>query len=392
MNRFREAFAIPPRPLYLNSANLSFCSREVLAAIARYQMEFESNPTAGLKSAWGRLWQVQKRLAGFLGAEPGSLFLRPNVTSVLNSLIFGLPLDPGDEILMGGLEYGAIINIARLRAEQQNLTVRLIRFPHRASEIERLDESAIAELILSQVGPKTKMLVISHVIGAYGLCVPIAPVAAFTRARGIRLVVDGAYAVGAIPVDFSELSQVDGYGCSLYKWLTGPKGTAFGWVAPRWHESLVATTAGWTTFETEGPFAAFGEGHRFASRFSLAGCHDFAPFFAIDDLLAVWERSDVKLITKQRVTLVEQLFTRLEKADWECLRPPQLPPLVTARPRNPRAPLPADLSERLLKNHDLQANAVCLGDRWHVTLSPHAYNTEAEIEEAMERLMKFTTE
>ena len=81
-------------------------------ALARYHREFDENPTVGFAEAWGRLWEVQKKLAGFLSADPGDLFLRANVTAVLNTFLLGMPLPPDAEILVGEFEYGAIVTSA----------------------------------------------------------------------------------------------------------------------------------------------------------------------------------------------------------------------------------------------------------------------------------------
>ena len=229
-------FPIPENLLYFNSANLSFCPSSVIRAVETHRNNFEFNPTLGLKTAWKKLWQVQSELANFFSARPTDLILRPNVTEVLNAFILGYPSSNGDEILIGELEYGSIFNICRFKAEQNNLSLRVLKIPQSQIALAQLTEDRLLEHIESQFSSKTKILVLSHVIASLGLQIPLKRLAQITRSRDIILMIDGAYAPGAIDVDFSDLEEVDFYGCSLYKWMLGPKGTGFGWVHPK-HQS-----------------------------------------------------------------------------------------------------------------------------------------------------------
>lgn len=383
----RDEFALDENLCYLNSANLSISPRRVREAIARYGEQFERNPTHGLSDAWGRLWRAQSCLARFLHADPADLFLRQNVTSVLNTFLLGLPLPPRSEILVGEHEYGAIVNICRLRAEREGHRVTILKMPASPAAFRSLNRPALVDHVVSQLGPRTKLVLLSHVIGGTGLVLPLEEIARETRRRGILLVVDGAYAPGALDVRLENLQDVDAYGCSLYKWMLGPKGTAFGWLSKRWQDTLDPFHAGWTTFETPPAFSKFGEGNRFASRMALAGCHDFASFFAIEDTVAFWEsHGPEKLRAKMR-----SLLSRLERLIHERLGWPSLkssderlngPIAAFLLPSSLQA-LGPTLVKRLQGDFGVQAHHMDLAGKWYVVLSPHVYNTEGDIEKAV---------
>src|SRR5687767_4317170 len=112
----REEFDLDPKVIYLNSGTHSIVPKKVLEAVQRYQKEYEKNPTHSLFKAWGELWEVQKELARYFNADPKDIFLRPNITAVLNAFVLGLPLEKKSEILISDLEYGAITNLCRFRA------------------------------------------------------------------------------------------------------------------------------------------------------------------------------------------------------------------------------------------------------------------------------------
>lgn len=372
---FLSEFDLAPELLYLNSGTHSLTPRAVLDAVAREERGYEANPTAKLMTAWGRLWEVQKKLGTFLNADPQCLFLRQNVTEAMNAFILGIPLPAGSEILLSDVEYPAIANICRYRAERDGLTVRTFSLP--------FSEDALR--------PETSLLVLSHVVTGTGEILPVAEIGAVARARGVLLAVDGAHAAGALDLDFRALADLDFYGSNLHKWMMGPKGTGFGWASPRRHQDLRPLEAGWATFESPNDYAAFGDGARFPARMLMQGSRNFAPFFAIEDTLAFWDRHGAENIRARLRSLQARLEAEVAaKLGWPLLSPPldggRRGPLTTFE-------LPARLEaegyglmSRLLKERGLQVGVPRVKGRWRLRLSPHVYNTEADISRAADIL------
>jgi len=387
---YRREFELDEKLIYLNSANQSICPRRVLSRISEYHREYERNPSRGLNEAWGMLWAIQSRLAGFLGADRSDLFLRTNVTSVLNTFLLGVPLPSRSEILVGELEYGAIVNACRLRANRDGLGLRVLKLPVSRLGAKRATVENIVDTVVSQLGPDTRLLLLSHVLGGTGMVMPIQEIAAETRRRDIFLVVDGAYAPGAVPVDFRNLGDIDFYGCSLYKWMLGPKGTAFGWVAKRNQELLEPLSAGWTTFESFGPFGDFGEGSRFQQTFLMAGCHDFAPFQAVGTLLDLWEEWGAANLRSHLFELGARLSEGIERElGWPRVAsavPELRGPLYAHELPDRLQPEGGGLLDRAWKELGIQLNTARIRGRWYAVLSPHVYNTEEELERAVEHL------
>lgn len=382
----RNEFDVPAGLLYLNSGTHSLTPRSVLDAIARDEREYEKNPTARLMKVWERLWEVQKGLAAFLRADPRCLFLRQNVTEAMNVFLLGVPLPKGAEILLSDLEYQAVENIARFRAERDGLTLRKFHIP--LPEAGRWTPAEIAAAIERELRPQTGLLLLSHVFTGGGMTLPLAEIAARTRARGVLLAVDGAHGAGALDLDFRALQDVDFYGSNLHKWTLGPKGTGFGWVSPRHHETLVPLEAGWTTFESPNDYKDFGDGARFPSRFLMQGCRNFAPFFAIADTLAFWEKHGPAAI-RARIRALQVLLEAevAAKLKWPLLSPP-----LDGGLRGPLTSfvLPPRLEEeghglmkRLLDEHGLQISITRTQDRWRMRFSPHVYNTDEDISRAV---------
>lgn len=391
---FREEFALAPDLIYLNSGTHSICPRRVTDAVVGYLRECERNPTANLVGIWDKLWEVQKGLGAFLGARPEDLFLRANVTAAMNSFILGMPLPVGPgEILVSDVEYQAVVNICRYRAEQSGLKLRAFHLPGRnAREFDGLTAEALAELVVCELKPDTRMLLLSHVTTGHGLKLPIELIARETRKRGILLAVDGAHATGALPLDFSKLGDLDFYGGNLHKWAMGPKGTGFGWVHPLHQDRLEPREIGWTTFESGDPHNRFAPGSRFAQKHIQAASIDFAPLLGIGEMIAFWREHGADKI-RARLSELQACVAREigNQVGWDWLAPtdPALRgPLLSFE-------LPAKLEaegyglmKRVLKNHKLQIASSRLQGRWVMRIAPHIHNTEAEIQQAAKILAR----
>jgi isopenicillin-N epimerase len=378
----RSEFDLAPSLIYLNAGTQSIAPRVVNEAVARHQRAYETNPTAGLVGSRDRIWRVQSRLARFFGGDPVDFFLRPNVTAALNQFILGAPLERGGEILATELEYGAIVNACRFRAEREGRKLRELAIPAGAADL--------ADIVVSGLRPDTRMLLLSHVVSTTGLRFPLREIARETRRRGVTLVVDGAHAPGAFPLDFGELGDVDFYGGNLHKWMMGPKGTGFGWANKRHHDALVPLAAGWTTYPSLEPYPEYAGGNRFAARMLMLGCHDFAPYYAIDDTLDFWERVGPAAIHARIYELTREIETSVgERLGWPCVTPTSLaPPWELSGPMRTYE-LPERLAmegfalmRRLHDTRGLQVAIFNLKGRWLMRLSAHVCNNENEIHRA----------
>lgn len=371
----RKEFDLSPDFLFLNSGSSSIAPRCVRDEVKRLQDAAELNPTAALVNCWRDLWAAQKDLALYLSAQPQDLFLRNNISEAINAFVLGMPLPTGSEILYSDLEYGAVKNTCRFRAERDGLKLR--EFPAPRSPGEALEK------VLGAIGPHTKMLVLSHVFTSNGMVLPLEAIAQETRRKGVILVVDGAHAAGALALDFARYQNVDCYGGNLHKWIMGPKGSAFGWVHPMWQEKILPLQAGWTTFDYLPEHSAFGEGSRFQGRFALVGTIDFSSFLAIPEILRFWRRWGAEEI-RQRIRHLQGILE--EGLSLPLLSPeagPHRGPLLAWR-------LPKEISDRghlfmreMMEKERLQIMVPFLDGGRCLRLSPHIYNTEEDVRQAV---------
>lgn len=291
----------PLEGINFNAGTIACTPLAVMDRIEHYQRELERNPPGGWLQVWGRIWEAQKCLAAYFHARPQDMFLRPNVTAACNDFILGVDL-PAGNLVTTNLEYGAVINIQRLRCAREGRELRTIQLPTKPQSPQE-----ILNVIEQALRPQDRLLLISHITTGTGVVMPIKDIAKLTRSRGIVLVVDGAHGPGFSKLDFRELSDVDFYGGNLHKWMMGPKGSGFGWV-PEWRQASVQNIqAGWTTFETVPYFDQFVAGSDFARRMLMAYTFNFASFLALVDLVEFWQKVGEATIQRRRDELRDYL-------------------------------------------------------------------------------------
>ncbi len=156
-------------------------------------------------------------LAEFLGAEADELALTHHTTEGINIILWGLNWQPGDEVVTTTLEHsGVLIPLAQL-SRRWGVTIRYadVGLGHPEEAL-----SAIAKAIT----PRTRLLVLSHVSYSTGAVLPLKEIIHLAHQQHIPVLVDGAQAVGAIPLHLHQLG-VDFYAFPGQKWLCGPEGT-----------------------------------------------------------------------------------------------------------------------------------------------------------------------
>ncbi len=175
---------------------------------------------------------LRAALARLLATAPERIALTHHSTEGLNIAALGLPWEPGDAVITTDLEHAAVqVVVGGLRLRHAvEVRVAPLASLGRSAEIVR----AVADLLRDG---RVRALFLSHVSYANGVVLPLRELAEAAHARGAAVVVDGAQAVGALPVRPTELG-VDMYALSGQKWLCGPEGTGALWIAPGWEERL----------------------------------------------------------------------------------------------------------------------------------------------------------
>ncbi|MEU9157036.1 aminotransferase class V-fold PLP-dependent enzyme [Streptomyces sp. NPDC048417] len=216
--------------VHLNNAGAGLLSRRTLAAMTSH-LELEA-AVGGYEAAAqerDRINATRANIARLVGGQADEIALFDNSTHAWNAAFYSMRFKPGDRILTGRAEYGSSV-LAYLQTAQRT-GAEVVVVPD--DESGQLDTTTLANLI----DGRTKLVGVSHVPTSGGLINPAAEIGRITRAAGIPFLLDATQSVGQFPVDVDEI------GCDLLtatgrKFLRGPRGTGFLWVRPEALEYL----------------------------------------------------------------------------------------------------------------------------------------------------------
>ena len=359
--RFTEA-AVP-----MNAANLCPSFRAVAEEVDRLTADVDTHCSCENRATCAGLAEATRSLvARQLGIEGDEIALVRNTSEANNIVNNGLQLEPGDEVVLWD-ENHPTNNVAwEVRAARFGLQVRKVHTPATPEDPEQL-----VDAFVSALGPRTRVLALTHLSNLSGVLLPIAELVAAAHARGIYVHVDGAQAWGALALDLRALG-VDSFSASAHKWFMGPKEVGLLYVAQRnigriW-PSIVAP--GWGDDLDADPVGA--------RKFESMGQRDDAALAALGLAAALHDEIGPARVEARIRHLAQTLKAGIVDLGLE-VSTPMSPALshgvcITAVPEG-RA---RELSSRLYQEHGI-AGAPTGGLR----LCPTIYNTEAHIERAI---------
>jgi isopenicillin-N epimerase len=227
----RPEFRLEEGPDFLNHGSFGAPPRAVLEAAGRWRSRLEANPDVFFREVLpGALREAASALAHLVGARTQDLVFVENATAGMNAVLRSLSFSPGDEILAGSHVYGAVRQAIRYVCERTGA-----KFVEAELPLPVADAEALVSSLAGRISGRTRLLVLDHIASPTGLVFPVeqlARLARLARARGARVLVDGAHAPGQIALDIPALG-VDWYVGNCHKWLFAPRPCGFLWA----HES-----------------------------------------------------------------------------------------------------------------------------------------------------------
>jgi len=233
----RDEFMLDPEVVFLNHGSFGACPRPVFERYRAWQLELEREPVDFiLRRLDGLLEEARTALAAYVGAAPDDLTFVENATSGVNMAARSIDLQPGDEVLATGLEYGAC-DLA-WEAICARAGARYVR-----AELP-LPVGDVVEQLFARQTSRTRVVYASHITSETGLLLPVEEIVRHARDAGLTTVVDGAHAPGHVPLDLEALGA-DFYSGNCHKWLCAPKGAGFLHVRPEHQERVDGPIVSW---------------------------------------------------------------------------------------------------------------------------------------------------
>ncbi len=162
-----------------------------------------------------------KKLSALAGCSPEELVITRNTTESLDMVIGGLHWSKGDEAIMAEQDYGSMLDMFKLVASRYGVVNKIVSLPNHPNSDEE-----IVELYAKAITPKTKLLMVCHMVNITGQILPVRKICDMAHSKGVQVMVDGAHAFAHLVFSIPDL-QCDYYGTSLHKWLSVPLGAGF---------------------------------------------------------------------------------------------------------------------------------------------------------------------
>jgi selenocysteine lyase/cysteine desulfurase len=221
----QRAYSVNPNLINLNNGGVSPAPIVVQQAVERYNELSNEGPSYYM---WRILDQgrepLREKLAQLAGAQTGEIAINRNSTEALNTIIYGLDLKSGDEVIGTKQDYPNMIQAYRQRAMREGIVYKQISFDF---PIER--DEQIVKAYEAAITPRTKLIHVTHMINWVGQVMPVAQIADMAHAHGIEVIADGAHSFGLMEYKIPDL-DCDYFGTSLHKFLSAPIGTGMMWV------------------------------------------------------------------------------------------------------------------------------------------------------------------
>jgi isopenicillin-N epimerase len=266
----QRAFPVDRSIINLNNAGVSPSSSAVLAAEERFVARSNAAPA---HTMWRELEpqreKVRQALATLFGCDAEEIAITRNASEGLETCQLGFDLKAGDEVLTSNQDYPRMLWTFRQMEQRSGIVLRLVSLPTPPEE-----PAEVVARFAAAITPRTRMILVSHMINLTGNVLPAREVVALGRQRGIPVVVDGAHSFGHLCFRQPDL-DCDYFATSLHKWLAAPHGTGMLYVRRDKVRSL------WPLMP---PPPGMEDNIR---KFEEIGTHPAAPALAIADALTL---------------------------------------------------------------------------------------------------------
>ncbi len=264
----QQAFTVDRTLINLNNGGVCPSPAGVQQAMKRYlDVQNEAPAYTMWQILEPRRETVRAGLARAFGCDPEEMAVTRNASESLQICQNGIDLKPGDEVLTTNQDYPRMITTFRQRERRDGIVLKQFSIPTPCENPGR-----VVELFEEGITPRTRLILMCHVINLTGQILPVRDVVRVARRRGIPVIVDGAHAFAQVDYRRDDL-DCDYYGVSLHKWLMAPIGTGFLFVRRERIKGLWPLQA------------APPEMDENVRKFEEIGTHPAANFLAIGDAL-----------------------------------------------------------------------------------------------------------
>lgn len=216
----QQSFTVSSSIINLNNGGVSPAPKSVQDAMKRY---YDFSNEAPSYFMWRILDQgretLRKNLALAAGCQAEEIAINRNSSEGLETIIFGLNLVKGDEVVVSKQDYPNVVNAWKQREVRDGIHINWVNL-----ELPSEDENYLVQQYVKAFTPKTKAVNVTHIINWNGQILPVRKIADEAHKRNIDVLIDGAHSFAQFDFKIPDLHG-DYFASSLHKWLYAPIGS-----------------------------------------------------------------------------------------------------------------------------------------------------------------------
>ena len=306
--KIRDQFSLADDKVFFNTGTVGVMPKIVVERMVdhvRYIAEnvadwaYKDDNKEEFISGYNNLMGIRTKVARLINCDAQEVAMTDNVTNGISYLANGMTLQSGDEVVITNQEHSGGKGGWLVKEKRYGIVLKEAVLP---KPLKTAQEAYDA--IIKTFTPRTKVVMISHMISGSGAILPVKAICAEARKRGIFTILDGAQTIGHIKVDVREIG-CDAYAGCFHKWMGAPGGTGFMYVKlDRMKEIWTTVASGrWDNHEDEG------------FRFTQRGTGNFPVLKGLEAALDFHFEIGMDVIYDRIHFLGERLRTGLRKID-----------------------------------------------------------------------------
>jgi selenocysteine lyase/cysteine desulfurase len=360
------------KPDYINLENGYYCCmpQTVLEQYLEHLREVNYQSSYYMRTVqFENKKKIASKLAAVAGCAPDELIITRNTTESLDMVISGMDWQPGDEAVMAAQDYGAMLDMFAQVAKRHGVVNKIISIPNHTNSDEE-----IVDLYARAITPKTKLLMVCHMINITGQILPIRKICDMAHNRGVPVMVDGAHAFAHIQFSIADLN-CDYYGASLHKWLSAPLGAGILYVRKENINKI------WPLFGEE------GRRPDDILRLNHTGTHPVATDLAIENALDYHQKIGIER-KEARLRYLQNYWTsRVRPMRHVVLNTPEAATRSCAIANvGIKGMSPSDMAKTLLNKHKIWTVAIDSAGVHGCRITPNVYTSTRDLDKLIEAI------
>lgn len=370
--KIREQYIVKPDYINLENGYYNFIPQPILEKYIEHIRYINREAAFYMRTVqFDNKKRMAAKLAALLGCPADEVAITRNTTESLDLVIGGQEWKEGDEAVMAIQDYGAMLDMFEQVSKRYGVVLKKISVPNHPKSDEE-----IVSLYEQAITPKTKLLMVCHIINITGHILPVRKICDMAHKKGVEVMVDGAHAVAHIQFNVPDL-DCDYYGASLHKWLSVPLGAGLLYVKKEKISKLWPLLADGNTNLSD------------ISRLNHTGTHPPHTDLAIEDAIEFYEMIGGERKEK-RLRFLQQYWTDKVR---------NIPNIILNTPAEANRSCgianvgikgikPGALAKRLLDEHNIFTVAIDGANVHGCRITPNVYTTLEELDAFVAALKK----